>query len=98
MTAYRNFRRVSMRRSSLVIAAAAIAVVSAVSTAKPAKADGGVLLGVGIYLVTDLVVGKKCHIPYFPFNIVKKVAYGLKGVPVCKYGHRRAHYARAYKY
>ena len=41
---------------------------------KQAKADGGATaVIVGGYLVTDYVVGRKCHIRHWPFNIIKKV-------------------------
>ena len=46
----------------------------AVTPIKPAKADGGATaVIVGGYLVTDYVVGRKCHIRHWPFNIIKKV-------------------------
>lgn len=52
-----------------------------------AKADGGVIIGVGVYLVGDYIVGRKCRMHHWPLNIVTKVAYGLHGRRVCRY-HR----------
>ncbi|MDX2263752.1 MAG: hypothetical protein NW215_02105 [Hyphomicrobiales bacterium] len=68
------------------LGAAALAAVLAYAPATPAKADGGATaVGVGAYLVVDYVVGRKCHMHYWPFNIVKKIAYGVKHKRVCKY-------------
>lgn len=50
-----------------------------------AKADGGVVIGVGAYLVGDYVVGRKCRMRAWPLNIVKTVAYGLSGRRACRY-------------
>jgi len=58
-----------------------------------AKADGGaVAIGVGAYLVVDYLVGRKCEMHVWPFNIFKKTAYKLKGKPVCKYRYHDRKY------
>lgn len=66
----------------------ALAAALAIAPVDRAKADGGaVAIGVGAYLVVDYIVGEKCAMPHWPFNIVKKTAYKLKGKPVCDYRH-----------
>jgi len=68
------------------LAGLALAVVLAAAPVDRAKADGGaVAIGVGAYLVVDYIVGEKCAMHVWPFNIIKKTAYTLKGKPVCKY-------------
>lgn len=70
-------------------ALAATAVLAGAPTQK-ANADGGAAIVVGAYLVGDYVVGRRCHMYRWPFNIVTKVAYGLHGRRICRY-HRRHH-------
>lgn len=70
-------------------ALAATAIVAGAPTQK-AIADGGAAIVVGAYFVGDYVVGRRCHMHRWPFNIGTKVAYGLHGRRVCKY-HRRHH-------
>jgi len=71
----------------------ALAVSLTVAPVDRAKADGGaVAIGVGAYLVVDYLVGEKCEMHKWPFNIIKKTAYKLKGKPVCK------HYRDARRY
>jgi hypothetical protein len=60
--------------------------IGAIVPAEKARADGGVvLIGVGAYLAGDYVVGRTCHLRDWPFNIVRKVYYGLHGKRVCRY-------------
>jgi outer membrane scaffolding protein for murein synthesis (MipA/OmpV family) len=80
-----------MRKTTITLAAAALAATAFLSDAKPAKAEGGVLIGIGVYLVADLIVGKKCKTHIFPFNIVKTVGYAFKGVDACHYGPSYRH-------
>jgi len=55
-----------------------------------AKADGGaVVIGVGAYLAGDYVVGRTCHMRAWPFNMVRKVYYGLHGKRICRYYRHR---------
>lgn len=71
--------------AGLALAAALIA-----APAGKAKADGGaVAVGVGAYLVVDYVVGRKCDMHFWPFNIVKKIVYHINGKPVCKVYRRK---------
>jgi len=65
----------------------ALAAALAMAPVDRAKADGGaaVAIGVGAYLVVDYIVGEKCTMPHWPFNIIKKTAYKLKGKQVCDY-------------
>ncbi len=71
----------------------ALAVALAAAPVDRAKADGGaVAIGVGAYLVADYLVGRKCETHVWPFNIIQKAAYTIKGKPVCKhYRHGRHH-------
>jgi len=72
----------------------ALALSLAVAPVDRAKADGGatVAIGVGAYLVVDALVGEKCEMHKWPFNMIKKVAYELKGKPVCKHYRKSRHY------
>ncbi len=81
-----------MRALHTTLAAAALAAAVAVAPVKDAKADGGVVVGVGAYLVVDYVVGRKCHMHHWPFNLAKKVIHGLHGKPVCRYKRHRKHH------
>ncbi len=67
---------------ALVVLAAALAI----APAQQAKADGGVTaVVVGAYLIGDYVVGRKCRIHLWPFNIVTKVAHAVHGRHICRY-------------
>jgi hypothetical protein len=75
-----------MKKLLSVVGGAALAVSLAAAPVDRAKADGGTIaIGVGAYLVVDYLVGEKCYMYKWPFNIIKKTAYKLKGKPVCKY-------------
>lgn len=77
-------------------AAAALALSAIITTGSTteAKADGGaVAIGVGVYLLTDAIVGRKCHREDWPFNILAKVADEIHGRPGC----HRHHYHDGYK-
>ena len=69
------------------LAGVALATVVTLAPVSEAKADGGILIGVGVYLVGDYIVGRKCQMHHWPLNIATKVAYGLHGKRVCRY-HR----------
>lgn len=80
------------------VAALAVTLMLMTGSAKEAKADGGVLLGIGIYLLADAVVGEHCHMNDWPLNTVRKVGRALHGRKPCRrhYGHRyhgRHHHA-----
>lgn len=78
-----------MRVMRTTLAAAALAAAVSLAPSNEAKADGGaVVVGVGAYLLVDYVVGRKCHMHHWPFNLVKKIAYGIHGRPVCHYRKR----------
>src|SRR5262245_10789055 len=58
-------------------------------TSQTAKADGGaILIGVGVYLAGDYVVGHTCQMRDWPFNVVRKVYYGLQGKRLCRYRYK----------
>jgi hypothetical protein len=74
-----------MKLLSAALAGATLALMLAVAPVDRAKADGGVLIGVGVYLGVDYVVGRKCRMHSWPVNMITKVAYGLHGKRVCRY-------------
>lgn len=76
-----------MKLLSAGLTGVALAAVLTFGPTQTAKADGGVIIGVGAYLVGDYIVGRKCRMHSWPLNIVTKVAYGLHGRRVCRY-HR----------
>jgi hypothetical protein len=77
-----------MKPTLTTLLALTVAALVMIGPVQKAKADGGaVLIGVGVYLVGDYVVGRTCHMRDWPFNVVRKVYYGLQGKRVCRY-HR----------
>jgi len=76
-----------MRLLSAGLAGVALATVLTLAPVREARADGGVLIGVGVYLVGDYIVGRKCRMHHWPLNIPTKIVYGLHGKRVCRY-HR----------
>ena len=66
------------------VAAIAVAIMLMAGSAKEAKADGGLLLGIGIYLLADAVVGEVCHMDDWPLNTVRKVGKALHGRKPCR--------------
>jgi hypothetical protein len=74
--------------STALVALMMTAIVPGVSS-QTAKADGGaILIGVGVYLAGDYVVGHTCQMRDWPFNVVRKVYYGLQGKRLCRYRYR----------
>ena len=81
----------TMKLISTALAALTLIAIMAAGPGQTARADGGaVVIGVGVYLVGDYVAGRTCHMRDWPFNVVKKVYYGLQGKRVCRY-HRYRH-------
>ena len=75
-----------MKFPSTGLALLGIAAMLAMIPAHQAKADGGATaIGVGVYLAGDYVVGRKCRMHLWPFNIITKVAYAVHGRRVCRY-------------
>lgn len=81
-----------MRFISTGLAGAGLAALVAIAPVHQAKADGGVLIGVGVYLAADYVVGRKCQMHSWPVNMITKVAYGLHGKRVCRYKRYHRHW------
>lgn len=86
-----------MNKMFAPVAALALSAAIVAGPSSEAKADGGaVAIGVGVYLVADAIVGKKCQRHHWPFNIVAKIGDELHGRPGCRryYGrhHRRHHW------
>ncbi|NJM33647.1 MAG: hypothetical protein HC850_01900 [Rhodomicrobium sp.] len=86
-----------------ITAAIAALAMSAMFTAGPtteAKADGGaVAIGVGAYLITDAIVGRKCHRHDWPFNIVAKIADEIHGRRGCyRHGYHDRHHHRHHRH
>lgn len=93
-----------MKGISTAVAAVALTAIMAVGPANEAKADGGaVAIGVGVYLLSDAIVGRKCDRHEWPFNIIRKIADELHGHPGCHryhhddYHHRHHRHHRPYK-
>ena len=80
-----------MKLISTALAALTLTAIIAAAPGQKANADGGaVVIGVGVYLAGDYVVGRTCHMRSWPFNAVRSVYYGLQGKRVCRY-HRFRH-------
>jgi hypothetical protein len=79
----------TMKLISTALAAMMITAVAPAVSSQPAKADGGaILIGVGVYLAGDYVVGYTCRMHDWPFNVVRKVYYGLHGKRLCRFRYR----------
>jgi zinc transporter ZupT len=75
------------------LAVAGLTAAFAVGPSTKAKADGGaIIVGVGVYLLADALVGRHCHRHEWPFNIVRKVGDELHGSHGCRpHRHHRHH-------
>jgi hypothetical protein len=83
-----------MKYMTSAAAALALSAMITTGTTTEAKADGGaVAIGVGVYLLTDAIVGRACHREDWPFNIFAKIADELHG----RHGCHRGHYNDGYK-
>ncbi|MGF1622617.1 MAG: hypothetical protein ACFCUR_18640 [Rhodomicrobiaceae bacterium] len=89
-----------MKRITTVVGALALSAIMTAGTTAPAKADGGAIaIGVGVYLLTDAVVGRKCHREDWPFNIVAKIADEIHGRDGChRYGYKEDYYDRDHRH
>jgi hypothetical protein len=81
-----------MKKIFTTVAALGLAAVINTSHTTEAKADGGVIIGVGAYLLVDALVGRHCHRDEWPFNLVRKVGDELHGRPGCHRGYRNRHH------
>jgi hypothetical protein len=83
-----------MKLLSTLAAVLALTATITAGSATQAKADGGaVAIGVGVFLLTDALVGRHCHREEWPFNIVAKIADELQGRPGChRYGYHHNHH------
>jgi hypothetical protein len=74
---------------------AAVGLAALITTGQPteAKADGGVIIGIGAYLLIDALVGRHCHRDEWPLNIVRRVGDELRGWDSCWHhdGYHRHH-------
>ncbi len=85
--------RGSMKKITTAMAALAVSAMMSLGTTDEAKADGGAIaIGVGAYLITDAIVGRKCHRQDWPFNIIAKIADEIHGQQGCYRG--KPHYSR----
>lgn len=83
-----------MKTIFTAIAVLAISIMTMAGSPNEAKADGGAIaIGVGAYLITDAIIGRKCHRDDWPFNIVGKIADEIHGRDGC-YRHRHHHHRR----
>ena len=78
-----------MKKITTAVAALALTAVMSVGPAQQAKADGGatVAIGVGVYLLVDHLVGRKCGREEWPLNIIRKIGDELHGRPGCYREH-----------
>ena len=84
-----------MKTITTACAALAMTAMLTAGTTNEAKADGGVIaIGVGAYLITDAIVGRRCHREEWPFNIVRKIADELHGRQGC---YRGEYHGDSYK-
>ncbi len=73
-----------MKAISTAVAALALSATMTAGSINQAKADGGAIaIGVGIYLLTDAIVGRTCHRDEWPFNVLGKLADEIHGRPGC---------------
>jgi hypothetical protein len=87
-----------MKLLSTLAAALALTAMFTASSTTEAKADGGaVAIGVGVYLLTDALVGRHCDRADWPFNIVAKIADELHGRPGC-YRRHYSQYDHSHRY
>lgn len=89
-----------MKKILMVTAMVALSALLMASAPREAKADGGVVVGVGAYLVGDAVVGHHCRINSWPFNIVTKLGNELHGRRGChpkRYRKHRRYHRRHYR-
>jgi hypothetical protein len=89
-----------MKTITAAVAALALGTMMNVGTAPVAKADGGAIaIGVGVYLLADALVGRKCHRDEWPFNFVRKLGDELHGRPGChRYHHGHDdHYGKKHR-
>ena len=86
-----------MKTISTAVAALALSAMMTTGAPTEAKADGGAIaIGVGVYLLADAIVGRKCHREDWPFNIVAKIADEIHGRPGCyrgEYGYKDGRYS-----
>jgi hypothetical protein len=85
-----------MRFMSSTLAAMVLAAMISLTPTAPAKADGGVVAGAAIYLGADFLVGRKCGIDAWPFNIVTELGGLLHGRDFCYRGGYYGHPGYAY--
>ncbi len=82
-----------MKTTMSLAAALTLGLLVAFAPVDRAKADGGVVAAsVGAYLIVDYVVGRKCELHVWPFNIIQKTAHKLRGQRVCKYYRHSSKY------
>jgi hypothetical protein len=80
-----------MKKILMVTAMVALSALLMASAPREAKADGGVVVGVGAYLLGDAVVGHHCRIRSWPFNIATKIGNELHGRRGCHPRYYRKH-------
>lgn len=78
-----------MKLLSTAVVGVTLAAVLVAASAEQARADGGVVIGIGVYLAGDYVVGRKCRTRNWPFNIPTALVRGVEGKRVCRTHQRR---------
>jgi outer membrane scaffolding protein for murein synthesis (MipA/OmpV family) len=78
-----------MKVVSTALAGVTLAAVLAIAPAEQARADGGIVIGIGAYLAGDYVVGRTCRTRNWPLNIPAALVRGAQGKRVCRTHRRR---------
>lgn len=76
-----------MKTISTAVAGLALATMMTAAPTSEAKADGGVVIGIGAYLLADALVGRHCQRESWPFNIVSKLGDEIHGRRGCYRGY-----------
>jgi hypothetical protein len=76
-----------MKTISIAVAGLALATMMTAAPTNEARADGGIVIGIGAYLLADALVGSHCNRESWPFNIVTKLGDEIHGRDGCYRGY-----------
>ena len=82
-----------MSKIFTTLAALSLSIALTAGPSTQAKADGGaVAIGVGVYLLADAFIGRRCHRHEWPFNILRKIGDELHHRDGCHRQHHQHHH------